>query len=497
MTTFGKIEAPIRELSKQTGKKNKKLYNNMRKKILLFFAASILFTSCGIYDKYEPKGTVSADAFGSTQDVNAAKGDVSLAQMSWREFFTDPLLQQLIEQVLANNVDLNSARIAVEKSETSLKAAKMAYLPSLYFSPQGTLASFDNSALSKTYNLPLQLSMDIDVFGSITNKKRAAKAVLLQTELRQQAVCSNLVSAVAQQYYMLLLLDRQMEILTQTDSLWNASLETQKILYENGKAYSTAVNQLEASYLSVKTQLVDIRRSIRATENALCKLLGISPQHIQRSHWQAAAQYHTSSAHQHMFDSSFLKIGIPATLLELRPDIRMANAAMEEAFYNTQAARAAFYPSITLTAQGGWTNSAGSMIVDPAKMFFNLVGSLTQPIFARGKIKANYKISQLTEEDLQKHYVQTVINAGNEVNEALADCAAAREKHDYYHRQVEALHEAYVGTHELMDNGKASYLEVLTAQENLLSSQLSEASNMYKGAQAVIALYIALGGGTK
>ena len=465
--------------------------------IFIATAVGFMLTGCGLYDKYEQKVETPADAFGKTLISDVSTEGESLAQMSWREFFTDPNLQQLIEQVLANNTDLNSARIAVEKSEASLKMAKLAYLPSLYFAPQGTLASFDKSAFSKTYTLPLQLSWDVDVFGSITNKKRAAKAVLLQAQLSEEAVRSNLVSAVAQQYFYLLLLDRQMDILTQTDSLWNASLDTQKSLYENGKAYSTAVNQLESSYLSVKTQLVDVRRSIKATENALCKLLGITPQHIARSHWLAAADYHTSSANQRMFDNRYLRIGVPAQMLEQRPDIRMANAAMEEAFYNTQAARAAFFPSITLTAQGGWTNSAGGMVIDPAKVFLNLVGSLTQPIFAQGKIKANYKINQLTEENLQKKYVQTVIDAGNQVNEAMADCEAAREKHDYYHRQVEVLHEAYTGTHELMDNGKASYLEVLTAQENLLSAQLSEASNMYKGAQAIIALYIALGGGTK
>ena len=467
------------------------------KKIILFFAASVLFTGCGLYDKYEQKVEAPADAFGTSLIRDASTEGESLAQMSWREFFTDPLLQQLIEQALANNTDLNSARINIEKSEASLKTAKLAFLPSLYFSPQGTLASFDKSAFSKTYSLPLQLSWDVDVFGSITNKKRAAKAVLLQAQLTEQAVRSNLVSAVAQQYYYLLLLDRQLDILTQTDSLWNASLETQKALYENGQAYSTAVNQMESSYLSVKTQIVDVRRSIQSTENAICKLLGITPRHIERSHWLAASEYHTASSNQRMFDNRYLRIGVPAQMLEMRPDIRMANAAMEEAFYNTQAARAAFFPSITLTAQGGWTNSAGGMVIDPAKLFLNLVGSLTQPIFAQGKIKANYKVNQLTEENLKKQYVQTVIDAGNEVNEAMADGAAARDKHDYYHRQVEVLHEAYIGTHELMDNGKASYLEVLTAQENFLSAQLNEASNMYKGAQAIIALYIALGGGTK
>ena len=198
-----------------------------------------------------------------------------------------------------------------------------------------------------------------------------------------------------------------------------------------------------------------------------------------------------------MFETQFLKIGVPATMLEMRPDIRMANHAMEEAFYNTQSARAAFFPSITLTGTAGWTNSGGGMIANPGKLLLNFVGQLTQPIFARGKIKANYKISQLTEEDLKKQYVQTVIDAGNQVNEALASCQAAREKNTYYRRQVEVLYDAFAGTHELMDSGKASYIEVLTAQENLLSAQLNEASNMYNGAQAVIALYIALGGGTK
>ena len=472
--------------------------NNSIFKLFNFYIAAVMLlmlSGCGLYDKYEQRVEAPANVFGTTQDIQTATNGNSLGQLSWREFFTDPLLQQLIEQVLANNTDLNSARIAVEQSEASLKMAKAAYLPSLYFSPQGTLAKFDDNPWSKTYNLPLQLSMDIDVFGSITNKKRAAQAVLLQAQVREEAVRANLISTTAQQYYMLLLLDRQMDILTQTDSLWNASLETQKSLWENGKAYSTAVNQLESSYLSVKTQMVDARRSIRATENAICKLLGVAPQSIARSHWAGAAQYHTSSANQRMFDNQFLRIGVPATMLELRPDIRMANHAMEEAFYNIQATRAAFYPSITLTGQAGWTNSAGSMVIDPGKLFLSLVGQLTQPILAHGKLKSNLKISQLTQEDLQKKYVQTVINAGNQVNEAMADCEAAREKHEYYHRQVEVLHEAYMGTHELMDNGKASYLEVLTAQENLLNSQLSEASNMYKGAQAVIALYIALGGG--
>ena len=465
---------------------------------IIALALCVMLTGCGLYDKYNQTVEAPVDAFGPMDGGATSGGGESLAQMSWREFFTDPLLQQLIEQVLANNTDLNSARIAVEKSEASLKTAKMAYLPSLYFSPQGTLSKFDDNPWSKTYTLPLQLSMDVDVFGSITNKKRAAQAVLLQAQMGEEAIRANLISTTAQQYYMLQLLDRQLAILTMTDSLWNASLETQKSLWENGKAYSTAVNQMESSYLNIKTQIVDTRRNILATENAISRLLAETPQHIERENWGFSANpnHPDSETGQRMFDTQFLKIGVPATMLEFRPDIRMANHAMEEAFYNVQAARSAFFPSITLTGSAGWTNNGG-LIVNPGKILLNAVGQLTQPIFARGQLKANLKIQQLTQEDLQKKYVQTVIDAGNQVNEAMADCQAAREKHAYYHRQVQVLYDAYTGTHELMDNGKASYLEVLTAQESLLNAQLSEAANMYKGTQAVIALYIALGGGTK
>ena len=472
------------------------------KKVLAAVAASMMLTGCGIYSKYENKTQTPDNVFGTSmldETVTEANAN-SIAQMSWREFFSDPLLQQLIEQVLANNTNLNSARIAVEKSEASLKAAKLAYLPALNLAPSGTLAKFDDNPWTKTYNLPLQLSWDVDVFGSITNKKRAAKAVMLQAQMREEAVRANLVSTTAQQYYLLQVLDRQLEILTQTDSLWKTSLETQIALWENGKSYSTAVNQMESSYLNVKTQIADVRRDILSVENAICRLLAIAPQHISRSKWGNTVLAHSEAQGelgQRMFNIRYLNVGVPAKMLENRPDIRMANHAMEEAFYNTAAARSAFYPSINLSGSAGWTNSAGGMIVDPGKMLLSAIGSLTQPIFARGKLIANKKIAKLTEEDLQKKYVQTVVDAGNEVNEAIADCLLAREKHQYFHRQVDVLKEAYTGTHELMDNGKASYLEVLTAQESLLSAQLSEAMNIYNGSQAVIGLYIALGGGTK
>ena len=463
--------------------------------IIAAAAVSMMLTGCGLYNKYEKTVQDPDNAFGTTQDIMSATSETTIADLSWREFFTDPLLQNLIEQALANNTDLNTARINVEKSELSLRTKKLAFLPSLYFSPQGSISSFDGAKATKSYTLPLDISWEIDVFGSMRNKKRAAQAALLQSQMTEESTRSNLVSQVAQQYFYLQLLDREMDILIETDSLWKASLDTQQALYENGQAYSTAVNQQEASWLDVKAQIVTIKRAIRSTENEICSLLCITPQHIERTHWGAGEVYHSATEGQRLFEVRYLKIGVPAMMLERRPDIRLANYYIEEAFYNVQAARAAFYPSITLSGELGWSNNSG--FVNPAKFLWSIFGQLSQPIFARGQINANYKISKLTEENLKKKYVQTVIDAGNEVNEALADCLAARDYHQYYHRQVEVLHEAYIGTHELMDNGKAKYLEVLTAQESLLSAQLNEATNLYNGAQAVISLYIALGGGTK
>ena len=457
------------------------------------FAVGFLFTGCGLYNKYEKTVEEPADPFGTTQDITSATSETSIAEMSWREFFTDPLLQQLIEQALANNTDLNTARINVEKSQISLRTKKLAFLPSLYFSPQGSFSKFGSESWTRSYTIPLDVSWDVDLFGSLRNKKRAAQAALLQAQMGEESTRSNLISSVAQEYFYLQLLDRELDILIATDSLWKASLDTQQALYENGQAYSTAVNQQESSWLDVKLQIVAIKRSIRSTENEICSLLCITPQHIERTKWYAD-EYH-SSADKRLFEERYMKIGVPAMMLERRPDIRLANFYIEEAFYNVQAARAAFYPSITLTGELGWSNNGG--FVNPGKLLLQLVGQLSQPIFARGQINANYKTAQLTEENLKKKYVQAVVDAGNQVNEAIADCRAARENHEYYHRQVEVLHEAYNGTHELMDNGKAQYLEVLTAQESLLNAQLNEASNMYNGAQALISLYIALGGGTK
>ena len=444
-------------------------------------------SSCGVYRKYKSQTDVPENLYG--QNDSTVIDSTTIADISWREFFRDPLLQDLIDSALVRNTDMQSARLAVEQAQASLTAAKLAYLPSIRLNPQASISTTmgTDGAFSKaayTYNIPLQLDWNIGISGSVTVKKRKAQAVLEQAKYAQEAIRANLISSVAQYYFRLLLLDREMEILLLTDSLWNVSLETEKALWENGKAYSTAVNQMESSNLTVKTQIVDTKRSILAAENALCKLLRMTPQPIARSAWgdfELPARFET---------------GVPALLLEKRPDIRVADQQLAEAFYNTASAKAAFYPSFSLQGILGWTNNGG-LILDPGAMLLQAAASLMQPIFAQGSIRANLKIAKANQQDKLNQYVQTVINAGNQVNEALADCQVAKSKDDIYKRQVAVLQDAYTGTHELMNAGKASYLEVLTAQESLLKAQLNEAENLFNGSQALIGLYIALGGSSK
>ena len=300
--------------------------------IIILCVASLSLAGCdtikSLHSEYKSQATVPADVYGNA--INMMADTLSLADLSWREFFTDPLLQRLIDTALVRNTDINSARIAIQQSQAALAAAKQAFFPSVFFAPSGSVSSFGGSAAAKTYNLPLQVNWDIDAFGSIKSQKRKSETVLMQARVAEQAVRANIVSAVAQQYSTLLLLDQQLEILMATDSLWNISLETQKILWENGKSYSTAVNQMESSYLNVKTSIVDTRRNIRQVENAMCRLLAITPQSIERSRLGSYSLPRRFST------------GVPAMLLQNRPDVKLADLAMAEAFYDTQAARAAF-----------------------------------------------------------------------------------------------------------------------------------------------------------
>lgn len=459
------------------------------KRFSIILLAALVLSSCGVYKKYQSQGEAPEDLFGVQQLDSIDLTADNPAELSWREFFADPLLQELIDSALVRNTDMKSAQVSLLQAQASLRAAKLAYLPSLSLAPQGAIAgtygsSSGMSGASYTYNIPISLDWNIGISNSVTVNKRKANAVVLQAEAMRDATQANIISTVAQAYFQLLLLDEELRILMQTDSLWEESLETERALWENGKAYSTAVNQLESSSLSVKTQIIDAKRSIRSVENSLCKLLVMTPQTIRRNAWR-----------QYNFPERF-GTGVPAALLQNRPDIKVADHQLEEAFYNTASAKAAFFPSFSLSGLLGWTNS-GLTVADPAGLLMKAALSLTQPIFQQGKLKAQLTIAKLNQEEKLDNYVQTVINAGNQVNEYLADCQTAKDKDDLYRRQLAVLHDAYTGTHELMNNGKASYLEVLTAQESLLSAQLNAAENLYNGSISIINLYIALGGATK
>lgn len=456
----------------------------------LIFGLIVLavFNSCGVYRKYKSQTEVSDTVFGAGDSIAQLQNESSIAEVSWRDFFVDPILRNLIDSALVRNTDMRAAKNTVLQAQASLKAAKLAYLPSLNLAPQASYSGMMNTgsewSKSYSYSIPLSLSWDLGIANSVTVNKRKAKAVLAQAEASRDATQANLIATVAQEYFLLLLLDREMKILLMTDSLWDVSLETERALWENGQAYSTAVNQMESSNLSVKMQIIETRRSILSAENEMCKLLCITPRSIERGEWgdyELPERYGT---------------GVPAVLLQNRPDIKAADQALAEAFYNTALARAAFFPSISLGGLLGWTNNGG-IIADPGALLLQAAASLTQPIFNCGKLTANLKIAKLNQENRLDSYVQTVIDAGNQVNECLADCQVAREKDVLYKRQVLVLQDAYDGTHELMNSGKASYIEVLTAQESLLTAQLNEATNLYDGAISLISLYIALGGATK
>ena len=453
-------------------------------KICILCSVLCILSSCGVYKKYQSQNEAPKDLYGAVDESGT-----SIAEISWREFFKDPVLQALIDSALVRNTDMKAARIAVEQAQASLKAAKLAYLPSLSLAPQASVSSTMNTkgTLSPTaysYNIPLSLDWNIGIAGSVTVNKRKAKAVLLQAQASEEATKANLIATVAQVYYRLLLLDKQMDILLKTDSLWELSLETERALWENGQTYSTAVNQMESSTLDVKMQIIGTRHSILSAENDLCELLCMTPRHIERGEWGAYELPERYST------------GVPGVLLQNRPDIKAADQMLAEAFYNTALARASFYPSFSLSGLLGWTNNGG-LIADPGALLMQAAASLVQPIFSQGKLTANLKIAKLNQQAKLDSYVQTVISAGNQVNECLAECQVAKEKDVLYKRQVAVLQSAYNGTHELMNSGKASYIEVLTAQESLLKSQLNEASNLYSGSISLISLYIALGGTNK
>ena len=449
--------------------------------ILLTGIAALTLVSCGIYKPYSRPKT---ETDGLYRDTVAAADTTTLAALSWRELFTDPNLQSLIEQGLQHNTDLGIARLQVKEAEAVLMNARLSYLPSLSLSPEGGISRYDGST-AKTYNLAASASWELDIFGKTTNAKRGAREALEGSRDYAQAVQTQLIATIADSYYTLLMLDRQLEIGEQTLQSWSGSVRTLEALKKAGQTNDAAVLQARANRMQLEASVVSIRKSIAETGNTLSALLALPSQEIPRG-----------TLEESIFPER-LSTGAPLLLLSNRPDVRQAEHNLAQSFYNTNAARAAFYPSLTLSGTVGWTNNGGGVVVNPGKWLANAIGSLTQPLFNKGTNIANLRIAKARQEEAALRFRQSLLDAGKEVNNALSQWQAARQRIDIGTRQVTTLQEAVRKTELLMHHSSTNYLEVLTAQQSLLNAEQTQAQDRFDEIQGVINLYHALGGGSR
>lgn len=457
----------------------------MKIKLITLSVSCLLLSSCGIYTTYERPSDINTDGLYG-QDLNeeaVAVDTASIASLSWRELFTDSHLQTLIEHALQSNTDLLSAQQRIKEAEATLSSAKLAYLPSFMLTPQGGVSSFDKSKGSWTYTGIASASWEIDIFGKLTNAKRRSKALYLQSLEYEQAVSTSLIANVANLYYTLLMLDEQYRISEETAINWRESVRTMRAMMAAGMTNEASVSQSEANCRQVEASLLDLKQQIKEVENSLSILLGEVPGGIERGH--LAGQDFPEE----------LTVGVPLQLLSRRPDVKSAELSLASAFYSTNAARSAFYPSITLSGTAGWTNSAGNMIINPGKLLLSAVGALTQPLFNKGLNIAQLKIAKAQQEEAKLAFQQALLNAGSEVNNALTQVQTARGKTELRTGQITSLENAVRSTQLLMQHGTSTYLEVLTAQQSLLSAQLTQVADRFDEIQGIINLYQALGGG--
>lgn len=451
------------------------------KRIIIGLLLSTGLSGCHIYRTYERPELSGVD---SLYRVPAMTEDtMSLADFSWKELFTDTVLQQLIEKGIANNTDLNIARLKVREAEALLTSSKLAYLPSVSLTPQGTIKSIEGNSPTKTYNLAASADWELDIFGRLTNAKREAKAVLEQSQAYKQAVQTQLIATIANSYYTLLMLDKQLDISKRTAEIWAENLRVMKALKKAGQTTEMAVAQIEASKLSVDASLLSLEQQITEVENSLSSLLGVVPQRIDRS-----------TLDMQSFPDT-LSVGVPLQLLQRRPDVRQSEAVLAESFYTTNRAYSAFYPAITLSGSAGWTNAAGAIISNPGEWLFSAVEALVQPLFNRGQNIANLKVAKARQEEALLTFRQTLLNAGTEVNDALLQWQVARRRLDLNRQQIISLQSAVRSSELLMRHSSQNYLEVLTARQTLLDAELSAVSDRFEEIQGVINLYHALGGG--
>ena len=443
-------------------------------------------SGCGIYGKYErPEVNTTGivrDVVSST-DTLAVTDTTSFGNLPWRSVFTDPQLQSLIEKGLEHNTDLLNAALNVKMVEAQLMVAKLAFVPSFTFSPSGTISSWDGSKATKTYSLPINASWSIDLFGNLLNQKRSAQMTLLATKDYQLVVKTNLIANIANAYYTLLMLDKQLEIVDNMTTLTKDTWDMMKLQKDLNMAKETSVQSAEANYYSVLAQAADLKRQIRETENSLSLLLGQPAQTIARGKLENQS-----------LPTEF-STGVGIQMLNNRPDVHYAEMTLAQCFYDTQTARSKFYPNITISGSGAFTNNSGGGIVNPGKWLLQAIGSLVQPIFQNGQLVAQLKVAKATQEQAFNTWQQAVLSAGSEVSNALVLYNSSDEKSKLEQKQIESLTKNVQYTKDLFSMGSSTYLEVITAQQSLLNAELSKVQDDFYKMQAVVNLYYALGGG--
>lgn len=454
-------------------------------RIAVGIALTASLSSCHIYKKYEtPTSTALTKAYveARQQPVDST----AFGNLLWENVFTDPKLVELINLALENNTNLRNAQLNVEVAQANLKGARLSYLPSLVLAPNGSGSSMAGSDLSWSYTLPAQLSWEVDIFGKLLNSNRGAKAALLQSEAYAQAVRSQIISAVATTYYSISAVRTQLTLSRHTSELWKETVNTMRDLKEAGRGVTeAAVVQSAANYYSIMASIADIETSLDQLNNTMSLLLNTLPQE-----WDVAENA-TLAVPQ------VIRAGVPMAELACRPDVQAAEQSLASAYYATNSARAAFYPGITITANGGFTNLLGSVIKNPGEWFYSLAGSLTAPIFMRGQNIARLKASKAQQKQAFNSFEYALLNAAAEVQDALTVYEKSLQKTSYLVEQIANLEKSVEYTKDLMlySTGSTNYLEVLTAQQSLLSAQINGINTELARSRSVINLYQALGGG--
>lgn len=453
------------------------------KRILYIIGCVTALSSCRIYSSYQRPDGLPTDSLFRDTTIVSADDSLSFGDLPWEDVFGDPQLQELIRYGLAHNTDMQTALLRLDEAKAQLLSAKLAFLPALTLSPQGTLTSTDGSKTVKTYELPLQASWEVDLFGSLRNAKKGAQATLLQQQAYQQAVRSELIASIANHYYSLLMLDEQIDISSSTMEVWKDQVRLMEAKLKVGEENENAVTQARASLYELEATHNDLLRQQREVENSLCTLLGMTCRTVDRG-----------KLSEQVFPETF-QTGVPLRLLGRRPDVVQAEMTLASAYYSVNQARSAFYPNLTLTGSAGWTNSLGQTITNPGGWILSAVASLTQPIFNRGKLISNLRVSKDEEQIALLGYKQTLLEAGQEVNDALYAVSSVRRTLDSHRKQCQELERSIVTAEALYRTGNATYLELLSARQALLSARLNVVTDSFTYCQSVISLYNALGGG--